>query len=278
MGFTLPRINSSLLLLCVALAPSSASAGAVLFIYPTLVLFDGAERSATVTLTNRGDAIGTFETSWAEMAMTPEGNLIKVEGEVPWSLQPYVRHSPRRVTLAPAESQIIRIALRRGQDVPEGEYFSHFKVLTLNTESVVEQPKEAAQPQETESAVTITARPAVAIPVLWRNSSAKPRATIESVVVDAENNSIDVQIRRLGDLSVRGYLHVMGDPPYGMRGPLAPPVPLIIYPMVSQRSATIPLSEGITTDMLARNTTIVYADDMDRVDETTVLAARPLRD
>jgi len=35
----------------------------VLFIYPTLAMFEGKDRSATITLTNRGDAAGTFETS-----------------------------------------------------------------------------------------------------------------------------------------------------------------------------------------------------------------------
>lgn len=41
----------------------SPRAGAVLFIYPTLVIFEGNDRSVEITLTNCGDVIGTFETS-----------------------------------------------------------------------------------------------------------------------------------------------------------------------------------------------------------------------
>ena len=53
-----------LLLATMSLVPALAKAGAVLFIYPTLVVFEGNERSATITITNRGDQTGTFEMSW----------------------------------------------------------------------------------------------------------------------------------------------------------------------------------------------------------------------
>ncbi len=86
-----------------SLVPSLAQAGAVLFIHPTLVLFEDNERSATITLSNRGDQTGTFEMSWTDMTMNADGGLVKYEGEAPWSLQSYVRYSPRRVTLEPLE-------------------------------------------------------------------------------------------------------------------------------------------------------------------------------
>jgi P pilus assembly chaperone PapD len=53
------------LLAIMSLVPALAQAGAVLFIHPTLVMFEGNERSAAITLTNRGDETGTFEMSWS---------------------------------------------------------------------------------------------------------------------------------------------------------------------------------------------------------------------
>ena len=47
-----------------SLIPMLAQAAAVLFIYPTLVIFDGDQSSGTITVTNRGDQTGTFEMSW----------------------------------------------------------------------------------------------------------------------------------------------------------------------------------------------------------------------
>ena len=256
--------------------PATGWAGAVLFIYPTLVMFEGNSRSATITLTNRGDANGTFETSWSELTMTPEGGLLKVEGDVPWSVQPYVRYSPRRVTLEPSESQVIKIALRRGMEVPEGEYHSHFRVLTLNSEDLVDESDQAAEPRQSDSAVTITARSAVAIPIIWRNSRASPGATIEAVNIDRDTNQLTVDVRRHGNLSVRGYLHVLGELPDGTEGALAEPVPLVIYPSLESRAIAITLIDGITVDALAKNTQVVYATDMDVVSQDTILASYPI--
>ena len=257
------------------LGPAYAWGGAVLFIYPTLIMFDGNERSATITLTNRGDAIGTFETSWTEHEMTAEGGLVKVQGDAPWSVQPYVRYSPRRVTLEPSESQVIKIALRRDQEAPEGEYYSHFKVLTLNSQNLLDETKESVEPKS-DAAVTITARSAVAIPIIWRNSRAAQSAAIESVVIDSEANQLRVDVRRMGKLSVRGFLHVLGEAPDGTSGALAEPVPLVIYPGLERRSVAITLNEATTTEALAQNAEVVYSSDFDVVSEKTTLANYPI--
>jgi P pilus assembly chaperone PapD len=279
------HIDSRILILLVVFSfgPVTTWAGAVLFIYPTLVMFEGNSRSATITLTNRGDANGTFETSWSELTMTPEGGLLRVEGDVPWSVQPYVRYSPRRVTLEPAESQVIKIALRRDMEAPEGEYHSHFRVLTLNSEDLADESEdpaneseEAAAPPTSDSAVTITARSAVAIPIIWRNSKVSPGATIEAVNVNRDTNQLTVDVRRHGNVSVRGYLHVLGEMPDGTEGALAEPVPLVIYPSLETRAIAITLNEGITAETLASNTQVVYATDMDVVSDETILASYPI--
>ncbi len=258
------------------LGPVHAWAGAVLFIYPTMIMFEGGERSATITLTNRGDATGTFETSWSELEMTEEGGLIKFDGQPPWSVRPYVRYSPRRVTLEPSGSQVIKIALRREKEAPEGEYYSHFKVLTLNTEDLADDSKESVAAPDTNSGVTITARSAVAIPIIWRNSRAAPRATIESVDIDANINHLNVGVRRQGKLSVRGYLHVLGTTSDGTRSALAQSVPLIIYPSLDRRVTSITLNEGITADALPDDAEVFYASDLNVVNEDTILASYPV--
>jgi len=257
------------------LGPVHAWGGAVLFIYPTLIMFDGNKRSATITLTNRGDAIGTFETSWTEHEMTPEGGLVKVEGEVPWSVQPYVRYSPRRVTLEPSESQVIKVALRRDQAAPKGEFYSHFKVVTLNSQDLQDEANEEAEPKS-DSAVTIRARSAVAIPIIWRNSPDEQRAAIESVVIDRDANQLKIDVRRLGDLSVRGFIHVYGETADGSRGELADAVQLVIYPSVEKRSMAVTLNEGTTAEALASNAEVVFTSDPDVVNEETTLASYPI--
>lgn len=262
-----------LLLANVLLFPALANAGAVLFIHPTLVVFEGNERSATITLSNRGDQTGTFEMSWTDMTMTPDGGLVKHEGPAPWSLQSYVRYSPRRVTLAPLEAQVVRIALRRGADVPEGEYYSHFRVLTLNSEDPAAAEEDSSEPVA--AAVVIQARSAVAIPIVWRNSRADSSASIEAVRIDQDTNQLSVDVQRHGPVSVRGYLHVI-DTSNGARQPLATPVPLVIYPNLDARTMTIELKDGIMAANLKRGTEVFYSSDLEMSDKSILIDSYPI--
>ena len=259
-----------LILAIMSLVPTLARAAAVLFIHPTLVIFEGDQRSGMITVTNRGDQTGTFEMSWNDMTMTPEGGLVKLENPAPWSLQPYVRYSPRRVTLEPMESQVVRIAVARGQDVPEGEYYSHFRVLTLNSEdpSAVE---EDADVPDTGSAVVIQARSAVAIPVIWRNSNEVSSASIEAVKVDRAANKLTVDVRRQGQLSVRGYLHVLETAADGTRNFLAEPVPLVIYASLDARTMDIELNDGVMAGNQKRGTEVYYSQDLEFTDRSVII-------
>ncbi len=270
MHFSSPNL---LLLAVFALAPVLARAGAVLFLYPSEVVFENNRRSAEITLSNRGDQTGTFEMGWTHMTMTPEGGLVKYDGQPPWSVQSHVRYSPRRVTLEPSEFQVIKIALLRGQDVPEGEYFAHFRVLTLRSEDPSAAEANAAEPT---AAFSITARSAVAIPIIWRNSRAKPSASIESVRIDQDTNKLTVNVRRHGLLSVRGYLHLLESAPDGSRSFLAESVPLVIYPTIDSRVKTIELNDGVRADSLPRGTTLYYSLDPEINDRSILFASYPI--
>ncbi len=274
-GSVLPIKSSLLLSLAImSLVPMLAQAGAVLFIHPTLVMFEGNERSATITLSNRGDQTGTFEMSWTDMTMTPNGGLVKHEGPAPWSLQSYVRYSPRRVTLAPLESQVIRIAVRRGLDVPEGEYYSHFRVLTLNSEDP--SAAEEGSSEQVAAAVVIEARSAVAIPIVWRNSRDNSSASIESVRIDRDTNQLSVDVMRHGQVSVRGFLHVFETAANGARSSLAAPVPLVIYPNLDARTMTIELNDGVMASSLKSGTEVFYSTDLEVSDRSIVIASYAL--
>ena len=264
------QIKSPILLLLavILLVPTSARADAVLFIYPTEVIFEDNRRSAEITLTNRGDQTGTFEMGWNNMTMMPEGGLKKLEEQPPWSVQPFVRYSPRRVRLEPSESQVVKIALRRGSDTPEGEYYSHFRVLTLNSEDPLADGAEAAP-----SGVSIQARTAIAIPIIWRNSRTTPSASIESVRTDEDTNELTVTVRRHGLLSTRGYLHVFEAAPNDNRNSLNEPIPLIIYPSIEERTMAITLKDGVIATSLPRGTSVYYSPDLNMTDKSIVFAS-----
>jgi fimbrial chaperone protein len=262
------------LLLLVFCLTGQARAEAVLFIYPTLVIFENGVRSAEVTIANRGDETGTFETSWSDLIMTEDGRLARTEGDNPWSIRPHVRYSPRRVTLAPAETQVVKIALRALSDVPEGEYYSHLRVLTINSEDP-EAVEEETEKEEPSAGIVINARTAIAIPVVWRNSLLEPRAGIEGVTLNHESREISVAVRREGLLSVRGFVHVV-DPSNGEFRALAEPAPLVIYPSVETRTVTTMLGEGLDAMDIPENALVLYSPDLELSETSPLIASHPL--
>jgi fimbrial chaperone protein len=253
------------------LSAEPVRAAASLFIYPTLVLLEVNDRSAEVTIANRGDEIGTFEIGWVDMVMTPDGGLLKQDEKTPWSVEPWVRYSPRRATLPPGESQVIKIAVRRDDTIAEGEYFSHLRVVTINSED-----PEAESSPEPAPGVSISARSAIAIPVIWRNSRAASQASIEAVSVDAENAAVQVDVRRKGLLSVRGFLHLLDRADTVTGKALTQPVPLVIYPNIGLRSVAIPLPEDLSVADLPAEATVMFTEDQSLDRGTRVLATRAL--
>ncbi|MEX2494566.1 MAG: hypothetical protein WD448_00675 [Woeseia sp.] len=242
-----------------------AAAQARLFVHPTLVMLSNTHRSESVHIVNQGNATGVFELAWVDFAMTPQGGLSPWDGKAPWSLQPFARFSPRRVTLRPGETQLVRLALRAPGDAAGGEYYSHLRVVTLNDDLDAATAANEANKRET---VTIDARTAIAVPVIWRNSAAEPRATIESVEFHSARKELIVDLRRSGELSTRGYLHVLGAAGRGMESrPLADPVPVVIYPSAEQRIVTVPLKA--TEVDLSAGAEVIYASDIE-ITSTTV--------
>ena len=268
--------TTRILLLAATFAfPLAVRAEATLFIYPTLVLFEDNQRSAEITIANRGDQTGTFETSWTDLAMAPAGGLVKAEGEVPWSVQPHVRYSPRRVTLAPGESQVIKIAVRPNPEIAEGEYYSHLRVLTINSEDPLAVDAALDDP-EPSPGVSIQARTAVAIPVIWRNSRETPSMSIEAVRTDADANTVSIDVRRHGLLSARGYLHLMETAPDRSLRPLADAAPVVIYPNLDARTITVELYDGAAVDSLSPSAGVYYSADSVLTERSTVLAQFPI--
>jgi len=227
-----------------------------LLVHPTLVVFEGRTRSANVHIVNRGDQVGTFLVEWSDLAMDERGGLTAVTGASPlWSLRGHARYSPRRVTLKPGETQVVKVAVRRKRDVPEGEYYSHLKVRTLASGG-------GESGRKNTPGVTVTARTGMAIPVIWRNGKSTPQAVIESARLDQSTRQVVVSVRRVGRLSTRGFLHTYRIGAGSGRSTIAAAMPLVIYPSVERRIVNIPIPTPTVLDNLpAGQVQVVYTPD-----------------
>lgn len=109
----------------IANAQNITAIGGGLLVAPTKLEFEGKTRSAELVLRNRGLDDATYRISVVNREKNEEtGRMEDVElsGYENGYADQMIRFSPRQVTLKAGEVQTVRVALRKPEDLPAGEY------------------------------------------------------------------------------------------------------------------------------------------------------------
>jgi len=99
-----------------------------LMVFPKRIVFEGIKNVVqNVNLSNTGKDTITYRLSYNQIQMDKDGrfNTIEQPEENQNFASPYLRYYPHTVTLAPNESQIVKIQLIKTSELKEGEYRSH---------------------------------------------------------------------------------------------------------------------------------------------------------
>jgi hypothetical protein len=99
-----------------------------LLIFPKRIIFEGVQnRVKTINLANIGKDTATYKLSYNQIRMGIDGsfNPIKTPELDQKFASPNLRFYPRRITLAPNESQTVKIQLIKTNELKQGEYRSH---------------------------------------------------------------------------------------------------------------------------------------------------------
>ncbi|MGH1456976.1 MAG: hypothetical protein ACRBDI_09365 [Alphaproteobacteria bacterium] len=196
----------------IAVHNSSAS----ILITPTQVVLEDRDRFAVVTLVNNGREVKSYEIGWKAMEMIGgNGGYKDAEyGEGDFDLSQYIVFSPRRVTLVPGAKQKIRLALRRPESIPDGDYHTHLMFKSLP--NVVDDTLVALEKDHAEASVRINVN--YTIPVVLRVGQADYSASIGQMemVRNTQSGALEAKIPvvRDGKYSVLGWLklyHISAD-------------------------------------------------------------------
>lgn len=246
---------------------ASAQVGADLNISPRRVTFDASERAASVYVFNQGDAPATYTVELVDRVMQPDGQIVAAAelttpSPLGMSAADFIQYTPRRVTLQPRESQVIRIRVRPPATGAAREYRTHLTVTALPPEDSGFTASQAAAPGTDEVALQVVALFSVSIPLILREGDVDARAGIDSVVrlapvEGAPNGAIQLDLLRLGTNSVYGDVQIYAG--QGSRERLVTAVRgVAVYPEIDRRTVVAPLSEALPAGELLR---IVYVDD-----------------
>jgi P pilus assembly chaperone PapD len=275
------RVAAAIAVLFVTLAGTAAAqVGADLNISPRRVTFDANERSASVYVFNQGDAQATYTIELVDRVMRPDGQIVAASDaldiEAPRSASALIQYTPRRVTLQPRESQVIRLRLRPPASGGAEEYRTHLTVTALPPEDAGLTAAEAARSGSDEVSLQVIALFSVSIPLIVREGAIDVRADISAPVrlpaaEDTPNGALKLDLVRLGANSVYGDLEV-----HAGQGPRERLVAVLrgvaVYPEIERRTVIVPLAEPVAADEPFR---VVYKDDDTRAG--TVLATAIVR-
>jgi len=192
-------------------------AAAQLMVTPTRVVFDGNERTKQISLINNGSDSGRFKITFVRKKMTPEGGIKIIEENEPGLYSDeMVRYSPRLVTLAPGQSQTVRLMLRKKSGTADGEYRSHMMFQSLPDTAATDVAKLTSEKTDT---LTIELIPVVGItiPVIVRQGELSAKVKLTGFEIKQGNtvkasSMLSLQIDRQGNKSVYGDFRVYFKP------------------------------------------------------------------
>lgn len=192
---------------------ASVPALADLMINPTRIVFDNNKRSAQLDVINDGTTPATYRLSIVNRRMTESGEFqpITTPGAGDQFAGAMLVFSPRQITLQPGGQQLVRIALRKPADLPDGEYRSHLNLEKLADPTLSNTIESQMAPGSKEVGVTIAALIGVSIPVIVRQGQTAASVTISDIVLEKSAGPgkppvVALQLNRSGSSSVYGDL------------------------------------------------------------------------
>jgi hypothetical protein len=127
------QINAILYIVIYSLAALSAFAQGDLMINPKRVVFDENNRIQEINLANTSNDTAVYGISFVQYRMNESGgfeNITEPDSGQRFA-STFLRMFPRKVILAPRESQTIKVQLTKTSEIQTGEYRSHIYFRSL---------------------------------------------------------------------------------------------------------------------------------------------------
>jgi hypothetical protein len=250
----LTRYSSRLALGLVLLVASAlASSGAQTLLTQHYIEIKQNQRTATFEVINIGDKTGQFQVDFVDKRMSAEGVVVSIVESDEQSLIPYFRISPRRFTLRPKETQVLRIRgiSQRRDDAPLGEYLSHTSILVSDhdvRQTVLEEDDSNSPKMHISHD----------FPVVWKNFPPTQKPAVSVDIESLSAGTVQLTVTRISLSSFRGWMH------WGLRGTNGkvtkldlPATPVFVYSNLPARTFRAPIPE----ELLGQTTVLLFTSD-----------------
>lgn len=234
----LKYLTASLLILVATFffLPLSILAQGNLLLLPKRVVFDGTKRSEELNLANTGKDSATYVLSFIQIRMKKNGEFERITE--PDSGQNfanrYLRFFPRSVTLAPGETQVVRVQITKSNELKPGEYRSHIYFRAVPKERPLGDMEPA---NDTSISIRLVPIFGITIPVIIRVGESTAQVSISDLqIIKDAAPSLQLTFSRNGNMSVYGDITVEHISPKGKITQVGNVQGLAVYTPTSQRS------------------------------------------
>jgi len=182
-----------------------------LLVAPTRVVFEGNKQRQELNLVNMGKDTATYSISFIQYNMKEDGSYLIIDKPDSGQMfaDPYLRVFPRKVTLAPAESQVVMVQCRRTSEMAAGEYRSHVYFRSENNYEPL--GRKNSQMDTTKVSVQLIPVFGISIPVIIRIGTVNVKAGLSHLELETMQDSLpylNLTLHRTGNISLFGNLVV----------------------------------------------------------------------
>lgn len=194
------------------LSPQKAKAQGDLFINPKRIVFDGQKRSQEISLANIGNDTAHYMVSFIQIRLKENGEFEQIEkpDSGQYFADKYLRIFPRTITLAPKETQVVKIQTYQKENLAPGEYRSHlyFRATQKDRKAIAEPIKKE---DSNNLSVNITAVFGITIPVIIEIGESNTTASITNLKLQTADNTtpkLFMRLNRQGNRSTYGDINI----------------------------------------------------------------------
>lgn len=229
----------------VLMMPFFSLAQGDLLVTPRRIVFEGNQQREEITLANTGQDTAYYSISFLQYHMTEDGRFEEITEPFPGQFfaDPYLRYFPRSVQLAPGESQVVRMQVRRLPNMADGEYRSHLYFRAVPEEKPL--GEEDILSDSTAIGIRLTPIFGISIPVIIRLGELYSKVTLNNLSLEQKEGAVPVvklDLNREGTQSVFGDITVDYIGPGGETVNIGLVRGVAVYTPNSTRRFTLPLN------------------------------------
>lgn len=235
--------------------------GSILFVAPYRIVMEGKKRVDVINVANKSSQVHRYDLMLVDQVMDKNGVTRKQE-TFEYSAKKMLRFVPKRFTLKPGESQVVRVMVSRPAGLADGDYHSHllFREVPLNAEDREEKEKEDREKEqrtgsgdEKKKTLSFEIRTlyGIAVPVVVQHGNVQTDISFGDVKLNPAQGekpaSLTIGFNRIGNAEASGKLSIayIPDDPAGAAKEAVQTIDpqwVRIYREVDTITKTIPLA------------------------------------